>query len=102
MDLLCRIGLTAFTEIDNGEKTMTMLDPRNLVDATVVAVVTPTLMTVRLSDGRELQAVLSPELRHSRLREEHIPFSTSIGETVRVELSPYSMNKCRILRVVRE
>lgn len=76
-------------------------EPINLLDGTIIATITPTLFEVRLIDGREMQAVLCPDLRHIRLRVEKT-INACVGKMVRVELNPFSSDKCRVMQFIRE
>jgi translation initiation factor IF-1 len=60
----------------------------------VITVVKPLMQfEVQLEDGRILDAVISPRMRHAAFRK---------GDVVRIELSPYNEKKCRIIPQTEE
>ena len=67
--------------------------------ATVVRIITPSLVSVILDDnGRQLQAVFSPEFRKSLIGDKSL--EVEAGTMVKVELSPYSDSRCRIIEIL--
>ena len=70
----------------------------NLLNATIHSMLTTTVLRVSLDDGRVLEAVLSPDLRHMRLHErKELPLT--VGKCVVAELSP-SGERCRITSIL--
>lgn len=70
----------------------------NLLNATIHSLLTPTVLRVSLDDGQVLEAVLSPNLHHMRLRG-RMELRLAVGKRVVVELSP-SGERCRIISIL--
>ena len=77
------------------------MDSKEFTPATIVDVFTPTLLRVQLSDGRVLLAALCPELRHLSLRANKQSLF-SVGMNLEIELSPFSDDKCRVIRIIED
>lgn len=60
-----------------------------------------TLYRVKLSDGRVMEAILTPEFRHAVSRVSK-PLQINEGMNVEVELSPdwEDDNRCRIIKLI--
>lgn len=61
---------------------------KDIYQATVLRVLPLRRFIVRLADGRKLVAVVSPRIKNAEI---------SQGDVVRITISPYDLNSCRIV-----
>ena len=69
---------------------MTKEEEKILVDGTIIEALPGTQFRVRLDNGHEIIAYLSGRMRRYYIR-------ILLGDAVRVEMSPYDMNRGRIV-----
>ena len=76
-------------EVDYDQETITLMGAKGELVGTVTQVLPGTMFRVALPNGHEVLAHISGKMRKNFIR-------ISVGDKVKVEMSPYDLGKARI------